>query len=103
MKKHRHKPRFRFQHDIIPIDWSFGDELTISNNESFILIVWTVYFAKHMWQFTFMRLKGYYIRYDPVHLPVKGVNDVDEAQTVKENFKAYEILRRIYGQDDRHK
>ena len=62
--KHKHTLGFNFYHDVIPTDWSFGAELTLSNNETFAMVVLTLHFARHMWQFRFVKQKGYYYTYD---------------------------------------
>ena len=64
LTKKRHRPRIRYNHDVIPHDYSFGFNVTFTNSDDFFIFRTTLNFSHHMWEFSIFKGKGWYYEYD---------------------------------------
>ena len=63
-KKQKHKAKFRYHHDVIPIGYDFGATIRYENDSGHQFFQIEINFGRHMWTFTEYRLKGWYVEYD---------------------------------------
>ena len=63
-KKQKHKAKFRYHHDVLPIGgYEFGIVISYENDEEHTFFQVQMNFGRHMWTFAEFRLKGWYVQY----------------------------------------
>jgi hypothetical protein len=63
VSKKRHKPRLRYNHDVLP-ELNFGVMMHFAENKEFERIMFEVAVFTHLWQVTVYRTKGHYYEHE---------------------------------------
>ena len=63
-KKQKHKSKFSYYHDIIPIGYEFSISIRFIDDKDQQFFQRQINFGRHMWIFTEFRKKGWYVQYD---------------------------------------